>query len=234
MEAALPLRANRKLARVRGLEPDHLKKLNDAGLVTCRDLLNVGEYELVESLNLYLWQVRELVRMVCAVVAPKPRNALQLKNATSPGLPRVLRTGLVQLDSHLGGGLPVRSITEAVGPAGIGKTQLCLTLVAHALLDGADDVRRVIYVDTEQSFAAPRLLQLLVLLLSRAGHADCTRRAEELAQRCVVWQPVGWDAYCNALAKLEMELLQHRPTVMPGFQPDPFSLLDHATLIDPK
>ena len=39
------------------------------------------------------------------------------------------------LDAVLRGGVPCGSVTELVGPAGIGKSQLCLMLAASALLD---------------------------------------------------------------------------------------------------
>jgi hypothetical protein len=39
------------------------------------------------------------------------------------------------LDAALRGGVPCGSVTELVGPAGVGKSQLCLMLAASALLD---------------------------------------------------------------------------------------------------
>ena len=41
---------------------------------------------------------------------------------------------LQPLDTCLGGGIPCGSLTEIVGPAGLGKSQLCLTLTAAVLL----------------------------------------------------------------------------------------------------
>ena len=44
--------------------------------------------------------------------------------------------GSSTLDVLLGGGLPVGGITEIHGPSSSGKTQLCLTAAARALMAG--------------------------------------------------------------------------------------------------
>lgn len=71
------------------------------------------------------------------------------------------KTTLSHLDVLLKGGLPVGSITEIVGPPGVGKTQFCHTLAVVALtslapqpslrIDGS-----VIYLDTETTFSPQR------------------------------------------------------------------------------
>lgn len=71
------------------------------------------------------------------------------------------RTTLVGLDEALRGGLPVDSITEIVGPPGIGKTQFCHTMAVVALtLLAPQPVMRphgsVIYIDTETTFSPQR------------------------------------------------------------------------------
>jgi RecA/RadA recombinase len=45
-----------------------------------------------------------------------------------------LSFGCGALDSALGGGVPMRGLTEIAGEAGAGKTQLCLQLALHAVL----------------------------------------------------------------------------------------------------
>jgi len=72
-------------------------------------------------------------------------------------LHRYVSTGMSTLDSKLRGGIPMGSITEIVGNAGVGKTQFAMQLcyqVATNLHQGS------IYIDTERKMSLPRLQQL--------------------------------------------------------------------------
>jgi len=197
-------RASRRLARVPGLSTEAQAACKAAGVSTCREFLAHGTLELVDRLDLYLSDVEEATDAVAEAAAPKPRTALQLLQLKADG-PRPLRTGLPTLDAHLGGGLRAGSITEVVGPAGMGKTQLCLTLTARALFDTSATGGRVLYVDNERSFQPARLVQLLRLMVSRDAPA---LEPEELAARVHVVQPATWDEYERCLPSLETELLQ--------------------------
>ena len=110
------------------------------------------------------------------------RQVLELlqEEQARPPERRFLPTTLGPLDAALHGGVPSASITEVVGPAGLGKTQICLTLTVMALLGtlresshaapaagagaqgpeqqqaGLGSSGRVIYVDTEHKMSAPR------------------------------------------------------------------------------
>jgi RAD51-like protein 1 len=69
---------------------------------------------------------------------------------------RFLPTGLSQLDEHLQGGIRLGTVTEIVGEAGVGKTQLGLQLCVMA----ARYNQGAIYVDTENKLPVPRLRQM--------------------------------------------------------------------------
>ena len=209
---SLDMRADRSLSRVRGL-PVNVRSAALTRFKTCREVLNFTEHDLIQELDLFLPEVRALLHAVALHVTPPPVSALGLlrgecaalgkpRGATGASIaPTLLPTGLAALDAHLGGGLPMRALTELVGPAGAGKTQLCLSVAARALLDGAADGLRVLYVDTEGSFSPSRLLQLL-LARGAASHA------EELMRRLTVFKPAGWAEYCTCLQEqLESELL---------------------------
>ena len=122
----------RPLRSGRGVEAAHAA-VRQSGLAKCSDLLTLTTLELVDRLDLYLEEVEDVLEAVAAAVAPQPRTALQLLQSKAAG-PRPLRTGLPALDAHLGGGLRAGGVTEVVGPAGMGKTQLCLTVCALAAL----------------------------------------------------------------------------------------------------
>jgi hypothetical protein len=47
-----------------------------------------------------------------------------------------------------------------VGPAGLGKTQLCLTMCVVGCMDCAAAAGRVLFLDTERKFSAERLAQI--------------------------------------------------------------------------
>ncbi|KAE8747554.1 hypothetical protein FOCC_FOCC005715 [Frankliniella occidentalis] len=75
---------------------------------------------------------------------------------------RRVSTGCHVIDKVLGGGFPVRGITELSGESSCGKTQLCLQLclsVQYPISQGGLDAGAV-YICTEDSFPAKRLQQL--------------------------------------------------------------------------
>lgn len=65
-------------------------------------------------------------------------------------------TGSAELDAWLGGGYDNDIITTLYGPAGSGKTNLCLM----AALAQARKDKKVIFIDTEGGFSTARLVQL--------------------------------------------------------------------------
>ncbi len=77
---------------------------------------------------------------------------MMVNNLSSPS--DKLSTGSA-LDLLLEGGYETDCITTVYGPAGSGKTNLCLLAAVHSPPD-----KRVIYIDTEGSFSLARLQQL--------------------------------------------------------------------------
>eukprot|EP00005_Dracoamoeba_jomungandri_P014526 CAMPEP_0174273518 /NCGR_PEP_ID=MMETSP0439-20130205/54784_1 /TAXON_ID=0 /ORGANISM="Stereomyxa ramosa, Strain Chinc5" /LENGTH=307 /DNA_ID=CAMNT_0015364719 /DNA_START=209 /DNA_END=1129 /DNA_ORIENTATION=+ len=88
---------------------------------------------------------------------------------------------LDKVDESLGGGIPSGSITEVVGPFGVGKTQLCLQLAMVTALPteygGLDS--SVIYIDTEKAFNPNRLVGIV-----SARHPDFEK--EENLERLLI------------------------------------------------
>ena len=203
-------RSSRRLARVPGISPEAQAAVRQSGLETCRDILTLTPLELVDRLDLYLSDAEEALDAAAAAAAPQPRTALQLLQSKAAG-PRPLRTGLPALDAHLGGGLRAGGVTEVVGPAGIGKTQLCLALTARALVDGSASGAGVLYVDNERSFQPTRLVQLLRMLVSRDAPAV---EPEERAARVRVVQLASWEDFERSLPPLETALLQQPATLL--------------------
>jgi RAD51-like protein 1 len=98
---------------------------------------------------------------VALAACPEPQTAAQLlaKRATEA---HHLAFGLPPLDDALRGGAPAGCITELVGQAGLGKTQLCKQLAAAATLPVLHGgmAGSVIYIDTEAKFSAARLVEI--------------------------------------------------------------------------
>lgn len=67
-----------------------------------------------------------------------------------------ISTGSKELDEWLGGGYERDVITTLYGPAGSGKTNLCLIASVYQALLG----KKVIYIDTEGGFSVERVKQI--------------------------------------------------------------------------
>ena len=226
-------RGHRRLRSISEIPVGIRPKLERANFVRCRDVAHTSELDLVCQLDVTLAEARALLLAVARAVCPKRRTALSLlgeeagiepssRVPPSRQAPRLLPTGFVPLDLHFGGGLRTGAICELVGPAGVGKTQLCLSIAAHALLSGET---RVLYVDTEGSFSPERLVQLLTHKQIADGHnsgggawqdaVGLTAAAERTASRLLVFKPTTWGAYTNCLDdQVEKELLQAPPVAL--------------------
>jgi RAD51-like protein 1 len=104
--------------------------------------------------------VQALLVQVATAILPPPVSALELLQRYA-GASSYLRTMLPPLDAALMGGLPPGSITEVVGPAGLGKTQFCLGMCLMACMHHlANGGGRVLYIDTERKFSGERLAEM--------------------------------------------------------------------------
>lgn len=177
----------------------YARELGAAGLGVACAVLGGGEAGVAHALRVSAAHAREVVGAVArAAVAPDaPLSCLDLmRRDRAGGGPggrwgaHHLPTGLPHLDAALRGGLPP-SLTELCGPAGVGKTQWCLTLTAAAVAvavgvasgggaggggggeggsgggsgggagGGGGGGPGVVFVDTEGSFDAARLQGLM-------------------------------------------------------------------------
>ena len=84
----------------------------------------------------------------------------------------LLPTGLVSLDEMLGGGLAAGQVTELIGHAGAGKTQLCLLICAAQV--AAADAGHALFLDTCGDYSASRVLAFTEAL-SRHGEPSLSR-----------------------------------------------------------
>lgn len=152
----------RNLARM-GLDRHLVTIMGARGICIAKDLLERSELDLMMLLDWPLEVVQETMLAVSTSIAPSCSNALQMLNDRTVGTRNShLPTHLSTLDEALYGGIPLGAVTELVGPAGVGKTQLCLMLSIFATLEGTYGGLggSVVYMDTENRFSSLRLVEM--------------------------------------------------------------------------
>ena len=126
---------------------------------------------------------------------------------------RCIPTFLSELDKALKGGIRVGTITEVVGKAGVGKTQLGLQLCIAA----AHYQRGSIYIDTEQKLSVQRLQEMAreqwyhkTIIENRCtnhvGTEDCLKAVQRVLENVSVHQPQSSVDLFEDISKVEEEV----------------------------
>ena len=206
---SLNIQATRQLQRI-GLDDKLLRRLRDKNILTARDLFSKTLLDLVELLDLPYHTIHLILAQVAAKITPAPCTALDMLQSSLTRPYTHLPTGLPLLDSSLHGGIPAGSITEIVGPAGLGKTQFCLTLSIMAVQSGGV----VMYIDTEKKVSAERLLQIAQARSSSNNDDDNNNNDEEtissLLERVMLVCPPDSSSLLNHLNNLESTIIDHK------------------------
>ena len=87
------------------------------------------------------------------------------------------------LDKILDGGIEYGVVTNIYGPAGSGKTNVCLSALTSV------KNKKIIYIDTEASFSAERLVQMT--------------KDESVLKRLLLFEPKTWEEQLKAVKELE-------------------------------
>ena len=95
-------------------------------------------------------------------------------------------TGSKPIDRLIAGGLETDAMTTVYGPAGSGKTNICLCAAISVARSG----KNVIYIDAEGGFSSDRFLQL-------------APDGEELVKRISYLKPQSWDSQNKNFLRLE-------------------------------
>lgn len=101
----------------------------------------------------------------------------------------MIPTGCKNIDLLLGGGIPERTITQLYGPAGSGKTIVCLETLKNATLTG----KKVAYIDSEGGFSSQRLEQI-------AG-----TKKNKILENTLLIEPTNFDEQIDIINKIEKE-----------------------------
>ena len=146
------------------------------GTATVGQLLKLAPSALLRAVDPLLTDIecRRMIDRICQVCAPRPRSALELLQSqqqqppppqsesqsiaaatVSPPFTHIT-SGMDNLDQCLRGGFRVGSITEVVGRAGVGKSQLATQLCIMAARMG----RGSVYIDTERKVSLRRMKEM--------------------------------------------------------------------------
>ncbi|TMI49031.1 DNA repair and recombination protein RadA [Candidatus Bathyarchaeota archaeon] len=148
-----------------------IQDLNGVGPVTANKLREAG-YDSIASLAIA--PIRELIdkagleNSVALKISRAARETIQTDFITAKQLYerrkdlQRLSFASSNLDKLLGGGLETQAITEFVGEFGAGKSQICMKLSVIAQLPAKDGglEGKVLFIDTEGTFAAQRVYQM--------------------------------------------------------------------------
>lgn len=178
-------------------------------------------------------ECKELYRRICQITAPKATTALALlrqtvdtsKNdnnrqgtlatkdderatdaADGDAIPirRHWPTGWTLLDESLRGGLRVGTVTEVVGPAGTGKTQLALQLAVTSIAQCGGGG---ILIDAEQKMSLPRLSEIATSQQGTQTNSNRNNDWQSVLQHISVHSPGSIQDLSRVLNSLEDEIL---------------------------
>ncbi|DBA04593.1 TPA: hypothetical protein N0F65_012176 [Lagenidium giganteum] len=143
--------------------------LQASGIKHFRQLVQRPLWDVAHASDRSVDEATDLVRRLSLRLSPPSQTALTLF-LDKLNHPVFLRTGLPLIDHAFSGGIVAGGITEFAGAAGIGKSQLAMTL-AVACADQYPNAS-VLYFDLEGTFNARRAMQI-----ARARHGGASQHA---------------------------------------------------------
>ncbi len=144
-----------------GIGPSSAKKLKDAGIYDLMGLAVMTPSELSEMAGVGEAVARKAIQAARKMMNLGFTDGLEFQKKRKEI--KYITTGSKNFDNLLGGkGVETKSITEAFGAYGSGKTQLGLQLAINAQLplDKGGANGKVVYIDTEGTFRPERVNQL--------------------------------------------------------------------------
>lgn len=150
-----------KLTDLPGIGPAVAAKLDSAGIFDIMSLAVMGPSELADAAGVGDGVARKAIQAARTMLDLGFQDGLQYAKKRDDVIK--ITTGSENLNNLLGGrGIESRSITEAFGAYGSGKTQLSLTLSVNVQLPiekgGANG--KCVFIDTEGTFRPQRIRQI--------------------------------------------------------------------------
>jgi DNA repair protein RadA len=143
-----------------GVASTTVKKLHKAGLATLESIAVTPPREIVELTGMGVdtaIKVNTLARLKIDPGFVSASDLLEIRKHMMK-----CRTGSVEFDRIMGGGIETGVITEFIGEFGSGKTQICYTLSVLAQRPTSEGGLggRVCVIDTEGTFLPERIVQI--------------------------------------------------------------------------
>jgi DNA repair protein RadA len=145
------------LLRIKGMTPELARAFKEAGYYTIESIGTEVPHMLVQRVG-----ERYISLELAKKLIKEARDLLPIKIMTVAELleqekrRKTISTGSKKLDELLGGGIHTHELTEAVGPAEAGKTELVYTSAVNAV----KTLGAVWIIDTEATLSAHRLTQI--------------------------------------------------------------------------
>ena len=152
---------SKKITDVPGIGPGAAAKLEAAGIYDLMGLAVMGPSELAEMAGMGEAVARKAIQAARSMMNLGFSDGLEFAEKRKEV--GYITTGSKNLDNLLGGkGLETKSITEAFGAFGSGKTQLALALTVNVQLpiEQGGLNGKAVFIDTEGTFRPERIRQL--------------------------------------------------------------------------
>jgi RecA/RadA recombinase len=150
----------------------------------------------------------EIIESVRSVYMRPATTAAELYDIMRANCATIFSTGCKQLDILLGGGIYSGELTEIVGQAATGKTQLCMSTALNACLHSSYNVA---YIDTANSFSGKRVAEMYNSIVSHqlSDIEEKKRHFREVFSRIRIFKAFDIFTFFNILFQLK-ELLEKK------------------------
>ncbi|XP_050535340.1 DNA repair protein RAD51 homolog 4-like [Daktulosphaira vitifoliae] len=133
-------------------------KLFSRNIFTVFDFLQKPSVDLQEICNMSCKDVSKLKDALIVSCSVFINGYSLYKNKPINNL---IKTGILELDELLNGGLHLGTIYEFCGPSSCGKTILCYNIIANYIYFHSS--KQIIYIDTKFKFSIKRLKEIIAL-----------------------------------------------------------------------
>lgn len=147
----------RFLSKWHSVRPNFLDTLRENGVNTVAEFMCCDIERLAQRVSVSTEDLSSLQATITTQTAAFTMNGSDLYEEMMSRF-HILSTGFDNLDELLDGGLYTGELTEIVGAAGVGKSQICMSI---ALFTAMETKKNVLYIDTGGSFSATRVKDML-------------------------------------------------------------------------
>lgn len=149
---------------------------------------------------------------ICVECAASPQSALdilQQENNSNQTMRKCIPTSINMLDEHLHGGFKIGTVSEIVGRAGVGKTQLAMQLCIMAAKFGQGSI----YIDTEQKMSLNRMQEIAQKRYAMNENLPDSQNVfpyktpSTVLQNVIIHSPRSTNQMESIISKLEEEIL---------------------------